>query len=107
MGAFFEAAFGGSGILLMNGVDGTGKTETSKDICLMLGMSATVVNGSEGLSDDAAVWTHIAEQADAIIIDEASRLSGAAIEAAVRCARGANIPLCLTGNPNDAGNRID
>jgi len=105
--AFFEAFFGGPGVLLVGGVAGTGKTETCKDICNMLGMSASVINASSELPHDAAHWGRVAEQADVIIIDEANRIQKEVIEAAVCYARNAHVPLCLTCNPKYAGAVID
>jgi hypothetical protein len=100
--AFFEAHFGGSGALVVDGVAGTGKTETCKDICEMLGMSATVASPSDLLLADELQWTQHWQEAtgdaDVLIIEEANCWPISGIEAAIRYARGRKLPLCLTLN---------
>merc|ERR1711870_36315 len=98
---------GGPGVLTIYGVAGTGKTETIKDICLMLGKSSTVINASNELPEDTAWWQQVNKQADVVIIDEANRATKSSIEAAVHCARQAHVPLCLTFNPGYKDRCID
>lgn len=104
--AFFGAFCGGPGVLVLDGVAGTGKTETCRDICDMLGMSHVVLSGKE-LPEGTAYWEQVAKQANVIIIDEANRATGSAVQAAVRCAREAHVPLCLTCNSGFEGKICD
>jgi hypothetical protein len=105
--AYVEAMCGGSGVLRVGGVAGTGKTETVKDIANMLGLRSLVLNGSAELPSDEAYWRGVATKGSVIIIDEANRAQRAAIETAVRCAREASVPLCLTYNPKKSEVRTD
>lgn len=103
--AFFHAAFGGADVLLVDGVAGTGKTETCKDICAMLGRTCIVINGAE--VDGNLDWTEFLLPGNIICIDEANRAPGSAIEGAVSAAKAAKIPVCLTFNSNNGGDLPD
>jgi dynein heavy chain len=94
--AFFRAAFGGADVLLVDGVAGTGKTETCKDICAMLGRNCVVMEGAKVDAD--LDWSTLLQPGNVICIDEANKAPRSAIEAAVSAAQAGNIPLCLTYN---------
>lgn len=101
--AFFHAAFGGADVLLVDGVAGTGKTETCKDICCMLGRTAVVINASSSqLPGSMQEWMALARPGNVIIIDEANRAPVAILQAAISAAGKAGVPLCLTHNSQRA-----
>lgn len=104
--AFFHAAFGRADVLLVDGVAGTGKTETCRDICHMLGMTHAVMNASKTRPTDAIEWLKAAQPGSMLIIDEAHHFSRTAIEDAVRRARDAHVTLCFTSNAQQKGDNL-
>jgi len=97
--AFFHAAFGGADVLLVDGVAGTGKIETCKDICAMLGRNCVVMKGANIESD--LHWREFLRPGNVICIEDANQVPRSVIEAAISAARAAKVPLCLTLNSNN------
>jgi len=96
--AFFHAFVGGADVLLLDGPAGTGKTETCRDICHMLGRNPRVVSGSDPANASTDWLKELAQPGNVVIIDEANRMPRSVLEDAVRIFRDANIPLCFTHN---------